>query len=212
MFILDKSKFADSDPANAKEFVEFWSNYYKYKEDDESRYIKELNLNNDLTKENVKILLSWKDPLRLAEKIGGEKRDNDKVLRVLNKLEDINNFRNGKISENNFENKLTNDVFPNGFIWNIFLFHIARPYEYPIADQYVFQAFKILNKKEKTPENFNDYKEEYRRFFFDVAKLAGFVIEEPKGNENNISDIVKRLKEVDNALFEFGKFLKNYNQ
>jgi len=30
MFVLDKNKFGDSDLTNAKEFVEFWSNYCHY--------------------------------------------------------------------------------------------------------------------------------------------------------------------------------------
>jgi hypothetical protein len=74
MFILDKSKFWDSDLRNAKEFVKFWSKYYSYeikaiKSGDSISYINELNLKNDLTEQNVKRLLRWKDPRMLTEKI-----------------------------------------------------------------------------------------------------------------------------------------------
>lgn len=67
MFVLDKNKFGDSDLTNAKEFVEFWSNYYHYeveafKSKEHISYLDELNLRNDLTTQNVKRLLRWNDP------------------------------------------------------------------------------------------------------------------------------------------------------
>jgi hypothetical protein len=154
MFILDKSKFWDSDLRNAKEFVKFWSKYYSYKikaikSGDSISYINELNLKNDLTEQNVKRLLRWKDPRMLTEKIlsGPNSGDeNYRVKRILNKLRDINDFRNGRIGEKSFL-KIVENIFPNGLIWSVFLFHIARPYEFPIADQNVFQAFSIQNNR-----------------------------------------------------------------
>ncbi len=66
MFILDKSKFVDFDLTNAEQFVNLWSNYYEYTLKDENVYIKELNIKNDLTEDNVKKLLRWKDPRWLS--------------------------------------------------------------------------------------------------------------------------------------------------
>ena len=214
MFILDKSKFWDSDLRNAKEFVAFWSEYYSYKirafkSGDSISYINELNLKNDLTEQNVKRLLRWKDPRWLTEETlsgpGGSK--NDRVKRVLNKLRSINDFRNGRIGENSFL-KIVKNIFPNGLIWQVFLFHIACPYEFPIADQNVFQAFSIQNNN-KIPEDWEGYKK-YKDFFFDIAKSAGIIEIQSKESENNISEIVPALKKVDNALFIFGQFLRKY--
>jgi hypothetical protein len=56
-------KFKDYDLSNAKEFVEFWSEYYNEdtlkvcNSDKVISYIDELNLQNDLTEENIKRLL-----------------------------------------------------------------------------------------------------------------------------------------------------------
>ncbi len=222
MFILDKNKFGDFDLENVGEFIEFWSYYYKDTTKDETgkiiSYIEELNLNNDLTRQNVIRLLRWKDPLRLTEKIGEEKKDNRKVLRVLENLNNLNDFRDKKTSENGFE-KVVTDIFPNGTVWPVFLFHIARPYEYPIADKNVCCAFSILspqNPEEKISEyDWESYWKNYRKykdFFFSIAKSAGIIIHEPKGDENNIFEIVTGLKKVDDALFAFGKFLYEYDK
>lgn len=216
MFILDKNKFGDSDLRNAKEFIEFWNNHYHYevkafKSKDNISYLDELNPKNDLTKQNVKRLLRWKAPRWLTEEIlsgpnkGGK---NDRVISVLNKLESLNHFRHGRIDENSFL-KIVEDIFPHGLIWSVFLFHIARPYEFPMADQNVFRAFSIQTNSE-IPEDWEGYKE-YKDFFFNVATSAGIIDRQPKGNENNISEIVSALKKVDNALFIFGQFLNDYD-
>lgn len=213
MFILDKSKFGDCDLTNAKEFVEFWNKESKedntkvFNETDKIiSYINELNLNNDLTEENVKRLLRWKDHYMLTEKIRSGPNagnDNDRVMRVLKELKSLNDFRHGRIPETDFLKKVK-DIYPNGFVWQVFLFHIARPKEYPIADQNVFRVFHILTK-EKTPEYWDGYNS-YKEFFFEIAAKAGIRQE----NENNFSIYVSRLKEVDNALFAYGIFLESY--
>jgi hypothetical protein len=290
MFILDKSKFGDFNLKNAKEFVEFWNNYYsdsaailvfswneilgndfdklakylieKYninwvtrsaeinksdndkiinisegdnsltfrinnkqtkvsltisndktydftvkKENgnlnvyDKISYIEELNLNNDLTKENIKKLLRWKDPRWLTDTNPAGK---EKVNRVLNELKDINDFRHGRIERDKFLEKVSG-IFRDGFIYRVFLFHIARPDEYPIADQYVFRAYYTLTGKNK-PEGFDGY-DNYTKFFSDIAERAGIV--KPQ-NRIITTDFVSKLKEIDNALFAFGQFLEYY--
>lgn len=216
MFVLDKKKFKDSDLSNAQEFVEFWSEYYGedtttvFDSNKIISYIDELNLQNNLTEENVKRLLRWKDPMMLTERIlsgpnKGEK--NERVMRVIEKLKNINKFRYGEIDENTFGSDVYN-IFPNGIIWQIFLFHIARPFEYPIADRYVFFAFSTQRQKD-IPENWKGYKE-YRDYFFEVAISAKIIDRKPEGTEPNIKDIVCRLKKIDNSLLAFGSFVKYY--
>ena len=212
MFVLDINKFTDSDLANAKEFVSFWSNYYSsttriYKTEERISYIKELNLCNDLTCDNVTKLLRWKDPRMLTE-ANPLNPSNPRVKSVLQKVDDINSFRRSENNETKFRN-IVQGIFPKGFIWPVFLLHIARPYEFPIADRNVFTSFSILTNNE-IPEDWKGYKN-YKDFFFKVAKSAGFITKPPTGNESNIYTIVAALKKVDDALFVFGKFLNIYS-
>lgn len=217
MFVLDKSKFFDKVLINAEDFINVWRKYYNYVVKDENGkdilYIEDLNLNNNLTEQNIKRLLRWKDPHMLTEKIQSGKNEgsnNKKVEEVLKNFKNINDFRFGKISEDDFKG-VTENIFKTGIVWRIFLFHISRPLEYPIADQNVFRVFFLLNdiKKDPTKAKWEDYIE-YKKFFFDIAKYAGIIDHELEGNEKNIRNIVERLKKVDDALFEFGKFLKKY--
>ena len=210
MFVLDTKKFTDFDLAKAEEFVSFWSNYYSsttkiYESEEVISYIKELNLRNELTRENVARLLRWKDPRMLT---GKTHKSCVMLNRVLDKLEDINRFRWSENNETKFRN-IVQGIFPNGFIWPVFLFHIARPYEFPIADRNVFTSFSILTNNE-IPKDWKGYKN-YKDFFFKVAKSAGFITKPPTGNESNIYTIVAALKKVDDALFVFGKFLNIYS-
>jgi len=216
MFILNVKQFGEFDFTRAKQFVDYWSKQYSYDSvkafdsDEVINYIDELNLGNNLSEQNVKRLLRWKDPRMLTEKIlSGPRKgsENKKVLKVIEKREQINKFRRGEIGVNDFKNE-TKKIFPNGFVWRIFLFHIARPFEYPIADQNVFRVFST-QKLTKTPEDWDGY-QQYRDYFFQIATSSGIIVKKPKGHELDIKEIVKRLKRVDDALFAFGQFLSSY--
>jgi len=50
----------------------------------------------------------------------------------------------------------------------------------------------------------------YKDYFFEISKYAGVITEEPTGDEKDIRKVVNDLKEVDDALFAFGKFLELY--
>lgn len=216
MFILNVKQFGEFDLNRAKQFVDYWSKQYSYdsvKAFDSGEvidYIDELNLGNNLPEQNIKRLLRWKDPRMLTEKIlsGPNKgNENKKVLKVIEKRDCISKFRQGKISEKEFKIE-TEKIFPSGFVWQIFLFHIARPFEYPIADQNVFRAFST-QKHTKAPEDWEGYKH-YMDYFFQISISSGIIAEKPKGHEPDIKEIVKRLKKVDDALFAFGQFLSSY--
>ncbi|MHC4425155.1 MAG: hypothetical protein ACYSYV_03555 [Planctomycetota bacterium] len=168
--------------------------------------MKELNLCNDLTCDNVAKLLRWKDPRMLTE-ANPLNPSNPRVKSVLQKVDDINSFRWSENNETKFWN-IVRGIFPNGFIWPVFLFHIARPYEFPIGDRNVFLSFSILTNNE-IPKDLEGYKN-YKAFFFNISKSAGFIKTSPTGNESNICVIVAALKKVDDALFVFGKFLNAY--
>jgi len=216
MFIIDSKQLREFELNKANQFVDYWGRLYSYasvkdyntKEDID--YIEELNLGNRLTEQNIKKLLRWKDPRMLTEKIlsgRNDGKDNARVMKVLEKRKSINRFRLGNIGVEEFKIN-TKKIFPGGFVWQIFLFHIARPFEFPIADRNVFQSFSI-HKNTKVPKNWEEY-EDYIDYFFQIAISAGLIVNRPNGNEPDLKEIVKRLKYVDNSLFVFGQFLKLY--
>jgi hypothetical protein len=218
MFILNVKQFGEFDLYKAKQFVDYWLNKYKndtvkaFNSTEIIDYINELNLESNLSEQNIKRLLRWKDPRRLTEKIlsGPNKgKDNKKVLKVIENIDWFNKFRQGKIGEEEFKIK-TKVIFPNGFVWQIFLFHIARPFEFPIADQNVFRAFST-QKHTMVPIDWGGYKD-YIDYFFQIAKFSGISAEKPKGHEPDLKELVKKLKNVDNALFAFGQFLGSYGK
>ncbi len=215
MFILDEDQFCEFDPGNAREFVDCWCRHYHgevkvFGSSENIDYLGELNLDGKLTEQNLKRLLRWKDPRWLTEEISsgpnrGEK--NKRAENVIRELKSINDFRAKKIDKHEFDKKAI-EIFPSGPVWQILLFHIARPWEYPLADQNVFRAFSA-HKNKTVPLDWGGYKL-YMDYFFTVAGAAG--VKRPEGNESNIKDIVAELKKVDSALFAFGQFLSSYGQ
>ena len=218
MFILNKKQLGKFDLSKAKQFVDYWGKPYSFgsvKDYNTGKvidYIEELNLGNRLSEQNIKRMLRWKDRRRLTEEIlsGPNKgKDNIKVLKVLKEQKSINRFRQGDIRVEEF--KITTEkIFPNGFVWQIFLFHIARPFEFPIADRNVFRAFSI-HKNTMIPKDWTEYKD-FMDYFFQIAIFAGIIRKKPAGNELDLTEIVKELKRVDNALVAFGQFLNSYRK
>lgn len=216
MFILDIKQFEEFDLNSAGQFVNYWSKHYSYDtikafdSNEVIHYINELNPGNNLTEQNIKRLLRWKDPRMLTEKKLSEPnkgKENKRVLSVIEKTDSINKFRQCKINDKEFKT-VTEMIFPGGFVWQIFLFHIARPFEYPIADRNVFRAFST-QKHTAIPEDWEEYTR-YMDHFFQIAISSGIIAKKPNGHEPDIKEIVKRLKKVDDTLFAFGQFLSLY--
>ena len=215
MFVINNNQIREFDINKAREFVDYWGEPHTfasvkcYDSDEEVNYIEELNIGHRLTEQNIKRLLRWKDPRILTEKIlsgPDEGKDNKKVLKVLERRDDINQFRESSIGTgiDDFK-RVTREIFPVGFVWPIFLFHIARPHEFPIADRNVFKSYS-LHKQAKIPENWTEY-EDYIDYFFQIAIAANIVSENPRGDELNLIEILEELKRVDNALVAFGQFV-----
>ena len=213
MFVITRKILRDFDINKARQFVDYWGKPHTfasvkcYDSDEEVNYIEELNMGNRLTEQNIKRLLRWKDPRMLTEKIlsgPDEGKENKRVLKVLERRDDINQFREFGIGIEDFK-RVTKEIFSNGFVWQIFLFHIARPHEFPIGDRNVFKSYSI-HKQLKIPENWTEY-EDYIDYFFQIAIAANIISEKPQGNESNLIEIVKELKRVDNALVAFGQFV-----
>jgi len=49
-------------------------------------------------------------------------------------------------------------------------------------------------------------------YFFQIAIFAGIIRKKPAGNELDLTEIVKELKRVDNALVAFSQFLNSYRK
>jgi hypothetical protein len=184
----------DPGVANATEFVDFWISSYKDSRQ-ETHYFSQL-IEDDLTEENVRKLLKWKDPHYLADRSDGQ--PNPRVTRVLSHLHSLNQFRRGEIDEEQMW-KITADVFPNGFVWRAFLLHIARPDACPIVDRYVLRAW-AEHTNGRNQQNWETYTA-YRNYF---ARIAA-ALDVPQDFSQ-----IRALKRIDNALLQFGGFLEAY--
>ncbi|MGB6947248.1 MAG: hypothetical protein WBE37_32915 [Bryobacteraceae bacterium] len=186
--------------------MEFWSQFYSdgtkvLDADEKICYFEELNLTNDLTEENVRRLLRWKDPRRLTHRVlSGPKegQDNSKVSKVLARVGLINQFRNGQITEEEMR-LVAEQVFTDGIVWKAFLLHVAKPHIYPIADQNVFRVWS-LHTKIKDERTWKSY-DHYCSYFRQIAQALGVAA---------TIENIRELKRIDDALMEFGRFLNAY--
>jgi len=191
--LLDIAQF---DVADARAFVDFW-NFIST--EDHSIYFKELNVGNDLTEDNVRGLLRWKDSRWAAERLKNG-APNPKVVRVLKSLSVINQFRNDQITEDEMR-RTADQVFPSGAVWKFFLLHIAKPHIYPLADVNAFRVCALHGRETKEPYTWKTY-ETYCDYFGLIAETLGV--------ERTIENI-RSLKRIDNALVKFGQFLGAYS-
>lgn len=208
MFVLDRDHFRGANEAHLNNFVTCWERYYRgsvtISPTDATliNYEAELNVQSDLTEQNVTRLLRWKDPRMLTHpKVDGT--DNHRVKNVLSQLGALNQFRNGNIDQQNFA-QTTAGIFPNGIVWQLFLFHIARPWEWPIADQHVFRAHAALFQQ-PFPQTLVDF-EPYKNNFICLAQAFQDI------NVDCRVETVRRNKRLDDALMSYGQFLLAYDR
>jgi len=184
---------------SAQEFVGFWQQFYQSRIPDDV-YEANLNLGGGLSEENVRILWRWKN-----ERYGLPLVEPTKAI-----LPDINAFRRlahvDEPEERTFWQKASR-VSP-GIVWQVFLFHIARPQDYPILDQHALRAYYALttgyvycNPKEvrepcRSYDRFRSCYSDYRDFFFRLWGEAGS----------------PQPKAVDRALWAFGRHLKQLHR
>ena len=209
MFVPVREAVEEFNPDRAGEFVRYWSRFYTYDvkvlgKHESIDYFHELNIRDgslyDLTKENILRLLRWKDPHMLTQEIltGPNKgKENDAVNHVLQRLNDINDFRRGAVAEDKIR-AVADSVFGSGIVFRAFLLHMAKPHVCPIADQHVFRTFTLHTKKptDWKPDNWEAY-DEYRAYFHGISDAMGV---------HRTTHNVVALKQIDNALMVYGKF------
>ena len=181
------------------EFVAYWQQFY-YSKIDDRVYQANLNIGQDLTPSNIEILWRWKNERYGIPMIAPTKRI----------LPQINTFRKLSVVAKKAEQDFWQITFTlsAGITWQAFLFHIARPEDYPILDQHVMRAFLCLtegyvylNPRQisapcRSYPRFCAIYYPYREFFFKLVKEAS--CSEPKA--------------ADRALWAFGRHPKSLHQ
>ena len=194
MFSFTKKQLQEFDLSKIKFFIEFWNKFYDDKKYNLDEYYQNLNIENGLSQlsdKNIINLLKWKDKKHFSD---------EKISKVISKIQDINDFRFGTISEDDFS-KISFFKSGNG-VWNVFIKHIAQPFNFPLYDQHVFRSYCYHKNvsQDKIKLEYNNYK----KYFFDIyQKLYGNI---------KATDIqtLKNMKIIDNSLMAYGEFLKKY--
>jgi hypothetical protein len=207
VYTLSNVEICRFDLSRAADFVRCWEPFYRYSvkvfgDTREIDYFVELNLGNDLTRQNLERLLRWKDPHRLTERIvtgPNQGQRNGMVDRAISALPLLNRFRRGEIHGADASTAFSK-IFHTGVVFRVFLLHIARPHVYPIVDQHVFRAYGVhrVVKARLTPTTYPGY----RAYFSEIAQTMGIA---------RTTSGVRDLKRIDNALMAFGQFLKKYH-
>ncbi|MGY1490433.1 hypothetical protein ACW4YW_13565 [Methylobacillus pratensis] len=164
------------------EFIQFWSNIYFYKNDN----LYSDNIGISLNKDRIIDLYTWKNGLPLSEE----------------KLQSVNkNFVNrlsylSNLSDDNGLSDFFNTYPHGGAIWRIFFLHCWKPNKYPIFDQHVYRAMLYLTQGiiSEIPTKDSDKISSYINYYLDFYNSF---------KHNNCRDL-------DKALWAFGKFISKY--
>lgn len=172
-------KYLVPKPATQRAFVRYWSKRYSYKL--EPNYTNNIN-KRPLTEDAVLKLYKWKNGGNIAK----GKLDSVKSYYVaaLEELPEVSDDESGAQYL---------DQLGGGAIWNIFWLHCLNPKRFPIFDQHTYRAMADIRclPEQEIPRKKSDkvcvYWEKYVPFW---------------RNFNS------RNRNVDKALFAYGKFLK----
>jgi hypothetical protein len=168
------------------DFVGYWKEQYSYP--NSHWYYDNINLTK-YNHHNICDLFCWKNGMNLSHP------KQLVVNSIALKLDFVNQLKQ----------QYDEDFFVREFgylsaIWQVFLRHIIQPAQFPIFDQHVYRAFRYLQRQEKDeiPNNkvlkLKIYFEQYLAFYLDM--------------EENTELFTG--KEIDDALWAFGKFLGNH--
>ena len=178
-----------NDFASLDAFIDTWAKGYNYSS---MELYTDIIFKPEFTKVDLEKLFIWKNgmPLSSKKEISFQAKVSDKIS-VINVL------------KNNWNENQFNEEFENlSSVWKIFLMHIISPKQYPIFDQHVHRAFKYITEhvndaklplNEKSKERI--YYKDYLPFYLNCKETM---------NEKFTS------KQLDDALWLFGKFLNEY--
>ena len=175
-------------------FIQFWSNFYI--DPKEKRYTKIIEREKSYGKSIAKDTLTAKDIMILYEWKNGGKFSKAKaqiVESIIAKIKVVNELKTS-FSQDNFNKEF---AFMRGVIWKIFLLHIIKQNRFPIFDQNVCRSYYFLVEGKRKEIPYANAKKE--KFYFD-SYISFF---------NKLSGKGINRKEIDEALWAFGKFLKS---
>jgi len=170
--------------ASPDDFVSFWKSQYEYP--NMPWYNDNINVP-EWSYRNLYDLFCWKNGMNLSTKKQGS------FHRISAHLDTINQLRRG-FDEGTFTTHF-GWLTP---VWKIFLRHVIQPEEAPIFDQHVYRAYRYIHRQEKEEKAAKRIEElyfrEYVPFFWTMKETCAR----------------HTAKEVDDALWAFGKFLTLY--
>ncbi|HHN78501.1 MAG TPA: hypothetical protein ENK11_07505 [Phycisphaerales bacterium] len=167
---------------SVSEFIVCWSRLYH----DPLEALYTENIGHPLTPSRIDALFRWKNGGKISEK----KADS------IHKHYHTAPERLEEVGDHSSVTRLLESIGGGGVIWGIFMLHIWRPARYPIYDQHVHRAMRILQGNE-------------------VDELEG--MPDQKKREHYIDDYMPFWKThfshedhrtVDKALWAFGKAMK----
>lgn len=166
-----------------EDFVRTWAATYH----DPREHLYEENVDQPLTPERVLTLFKWKNggPLSHAKEASVQRH-------FLSRLHDRPELpEDGDV-------RAALDLWPDGgLIWRVFWLHIQQPAHYPIFDQHAYRAVAWITGNEPPEIPPSDLKKAmlYQESFVPF-----------------IRSLPRMDRDVDRALFQFGKFLKDWRR
>ena len=191
--IFDLPILFKTENSNIDEFIEYWKRFYEYDGENDKIYYDNLKPIGELKEDNIRELYKWKNGMHLSEK------KYDSIQAIVDDLPYIQSkFAKSGNSIQELEEifNYSYNFFKYGYIWNLFFLHILKYEICPIADQYAYRAFDFIsnNKYKHSDQSWEKYTK-YMEFFNTIASRTKLA-----------------RKEIDEALWGFGKFLTNYSQ
>jgi hypothetical protein len=169
-------------------FITSWSKLYSFS--NEAIYSKSI-VKETLIKTDIQNLYKWKNGMKLSEL---KQKSLDTKIKA--KLSIINAFKkNNSIDLESFKIEFKKV----SAVWQIFLLHIIKPNKYPTYDQHIHRAFLFIHNEDWSNIQNTMNNKDKEKFYFD--RYLPFI------EAQNI----KNLKQLDEAFFAFGQFLKTRN-
>lgn len=173
----------ESHQASIAEFIACWSRLYH----DPLESIYTDNIGRPLSPKRIDALFKWKNGGKISSKKAQSIRSNYYgAPKRLNAVSDPEHFES-----------LWKAIGGGGVVWGVFLLHIWKPIRFPIFDQHVYRAMRLMTGAD--PEELSElrdsvkvsrYTEDYLPFWNKLSQDRGGRV-------------------VDKALWAFGKAMKN---
>ena len=167
-----------------EDFILHWKDMYDFP--NMALYYNSINQER-LERQHLADLFRWKNGMNLSSQ---KWKSWD---RIALRLDVINELRL------RFDQRAFEEAFSEvSLIWKIYLLHICRPAEHPIFDQHVYRAYRYIRRQDKELTHPRElelfYYDSYISFFNDLLRRSPHC----------------SYKDVDDALWVFGRFLNAY--